>query len=165
MRAWRLSRFRDTDATFSGEGARRFAGRWHPAGVPVIYASSSLALAALEFLAHAEVRHLKSVRYAFAADVPDDLIEEPALSALPADWSHPSKSDAARAFGESWARAKRSVALSVPSILVPQERNLLLNPQHPDFPTVVLGGPLLFVFDRRLVKTAPARAPRRPRRP
>lgn len=152
MRVWRLSRFRDPAATFGGEGARRFAGRWHPAGVPVVYTSSSLALAALEALAHAEIAHLKTVRYAFAVDVPEGLIEEPALPALPADWNHPGKSDHARAFGRDWALSRRSLALAVPSVVVPQERNLLLNPAHPAFVRLALGGPIPFSFDGRLVK-------------
>ncbi len=164
MRAWRLSRFRDPTATFSGEGARRFAGRWHPAGVPVIYTSSSLALAALETLAHAEIRHLKSVRYAFGVDVPPALIEEPDLASLPADWNNPTNSHHARAFGAEWAHSYRSVVLVVPSVLVPQERNLILNPNHPDFSQLSLDGPILFAFDPRLVKAAPPRPTRRRRR-
>lgn len=157
MIAWRLSRFRDPAATFDGEGARRFAGRWHPAGVPVVYASSSLALAALETLAHAEIRHLKTVRYAFGVDIPPELMEEPDLASLPEDWDHPTNSHHARAFGAEWAHSKRSLVLVVPSVLVPQERNLILNPSHPDFSKLSPSGPLLFAFDPRLVKTAPPR--------
>jgi len=161
MRVWRLSRFRDPAATFSGEGARRFAGRWHQAGVPVVYTSSSLALAALEALAHAEIAHLKTVRFAFAVDVPEGLIEAPELATLPADWNHPGRSDHARAFGCDWALSRRSLGLAVPSVVVPQERNLLLNPEHPDFARLALGGPIPFSFDRRLAKRPAGKRRRR----
>lgn len=163
-RFWRLCRFRDPADAFSGEGSRRHAARWHPEGVPVIYVSSSLALAALETLVHAEVHHLKRLRYyGFVVDVPDDLVEKPAPASLPADWNHPTKSLNARVFGATWAASRRSLALVLPSVVVPQERNALLNPMHPTFATLAISGPVPYAFDPRLVKTVPRRKVR-PRR-
>lgn len=165
MRVYRLTTRDEPDEAFSGEGSRRVAGRWHPKGVAVVYTSSSIALALVENLVHMDADALGVFRHLFAVDVPDRKIEIPPLSSLPTDWSHPRRSDSARAFGHDWARSKASLALGVPSVVVPGERNVLLNPAHPEFAALPFSGPTPFSFDARLIKTAPsARAALRPRR-
>jgi len=164
MRVYRLTNRRDPTEAFSGEGARRVAGRWHPAGVRVVYTSSSVALAFVENVVHFAVDDLAAIAFLYQVDVPDDFIETPPLSDLPADWNHPKRSDHARAYGRDWATSRRSLALAVPSSVVPQERNILLNPLHPDFTGLALGGPSPFSFDQRFQVGAPAPPPRRPRR-
>lgn len=150
MRLWRLSRFDARAAAFDGEGARRYPGRWNPAGVPVVYASEALSLAALEILVHAEVHQLRRPHHAFHLDVPDDLVEEIPRARLPSDWQHPTHHPRAQRYGGEWAASLRSVALLVPSIVVPTERNAVLNPRHPRFAGLAIGGPLPFSFDPRL---------------
>jgi RES domain-containing protein len=162
MRVYRLTNRRDPTDAFSGEGARRVAGRWHPTGVRVIYTSSSVALAVVENLVHFEPEDLAAVAFLYEVDVPDALVETPPVSALPADWNRPKRSDDARAYGRAWASSKRSLALAVPSVAVPQERNILLNPEHPAFAALAVGGPAPFVFDPRL--SAPPRVIRKSRR-
>ncbi|HTP29331.1 MAG TPA: RES family NAD+ phosphorylase [Anaeromyxobacteraceae bacterium] len=164
MRVYRLANLRDPTNAFSGEGARRVAGRWHPAGLAIVYTSSSQALALLEVLVHAELSQLKTIGYAFAVDIPDELIETPDLKSLPAGWNHPRRSDHARAFGLEWAASKRSLALAVPSVIVPQERNVLINPAHPDFRALAIGNAVPLPFDERLIKAVSAPGARGPRR-
>ncbi len=165
MRVYRLTNRRDPTDVFSGEGARRVAGRWHPAGVAIVYTSSATSLALLEVLVHANRSQLKTLGFVHAVDVPDALIEIPALSDLPADWNHPKRSDHARAYGEAWALSKRSLALAVPSVVVPQELNVLLNPAHPDFAALPFGGPTPLAYDARFVAPATRRPPSiKPRR-
>ncbi|MGB8931718.1 MAG: RES family NAD+ phosphorylase [Anaeromyxobacteraceae bacterium] len=163
MRVYRLTSRRDPTDAFSGEGARRVAGRWHPAGVRVVYTSSSVALALVENLVHMEVANLAALAFIHAVDVPDTLIETPPLASLPADWNHPKRSDHARAFGQQWAASKRSLALALPSVVVPQELNVLLNPEHPAFADLALGGPSPFAFDQRLLGNPPPAPFRKPR--
>lgn len=164
MRVYRLTNRRDPSDAFSGEGARRVAGRWHPTGTRVVYTSASVALAVLENLVHFDVEDLRAIAFLYAVDVADRLIEAPALSELPADWNHPKRSDHARRYGLDWARSRRSLGLAVPSFAVPQERNVLLNPEHPAFADLALGGPAPFSFDQRLLVAPPAPRTRGSRR-
>ena len=152
MRVWRLVRptFGDAAAAFSGEGARRFGGRWNSVGRAVVYASEHLSLAALETLAHADRRRFARDLVAFEAHVPDDLIAVLADDEVPAGWRARPDAPSARAVGDAWLAARRHAALSVPSVLVPQERNLLLDPTHPRFGEVRIGAPVAFRFDDRL---------------
>lgn len=152
MRAWRLVRpsFGDAGAAFSGEGARRFGGRWNSVGRSVVYASEHLSLAALEVLAHADRRRFARDLVAFEVQVPADLIAVLAEADVPAGWRARPDAPAARAMGDAWLAAGTHVALSVPSVLVPQERNLLLDPAHPRFSEIWIGAPEPFRFDDRL---------------
>jgi RES domain-containing protein len=150
--AWRLVRpaFADPAAAFSGEGARRYGGRWNAPGRPVVYASLNLSLAALETLAHADRRRFARDYVAFEIRVPHHLILELRDEDLPDDWRARPVSAGARAVGDAWLAAHASAALTVPSVLVPQERNLLLDPAHPRFAEVRIGAPQPFRFDERL---------------
>ena len=161
MRLYRLTSRRAPAEAFSGEGARRVAGRWHSVGVSIVTTSESVALALLETLVHIDTDDLHAITFVYAVEVPDTLIETPLLSELPADWNHPRRSDQARAYGREWASSKRSLAIAVPSIVVPQERNVLLNPGHPAFATLTIGGPSPFSLDSRLLvpPAPPSRTP------
>jgi RES domain-containing protein len=75
-----------------------------------------------------------------------ELLEED----LPADWRARPSSPGARAIGDAWLAQRASVALAVPSVLVPPERNLLLSPSHPRFSEVTIEAPQPFRFDERL---------------
>lgn len=151
-RVWRISKARYAQAAFTGEGARLFSGRWNPAGVRMVYTSSSLALAALELFVHLDPTTAPDDLVAVAAEIPAALkIEKIALKELPGNWrelDHP----ALQAIGAQWASEKRSVALEVPSAVIQDEWNLLLNPEHPEFAKVVLASPQPFHFDSRMFR-------------
>ncbi len=153
MRLWRISRFATPAQAFDGEGARRYPGRWNPAGVPVVYTSTSLPLAALELLVNADVHHLRLPFHAFSLEIPARLVERPADADLPPDWRNLTHPADARAFGGAWAASLRSLALLVPSVVIPDERNAVLNPRHPGFAKLEIEGPRPFSFDPRVVKT------------
>ena len=70
---------------------------------------------------------------------------------LPAGWRAEMPARAAREVGDAWAREKRSAILAVPSVLIPEELNFLLNPAHPEFKRIRVGKPVPFTFDSRLV--------------
>lgn len=153
--AWRLVRpERGTRAeAFSGEGARLYGGRWNSEGVAVVYLSATLSLAALETLVHADRRRFERDWIAFEVTIPGSAMLELRDEDLPGDWRAAPVSEGARGVGDAWIEAAASVALWVPSAIVPVERNVLLNPQHPDFREVRLGEPRPFRFDARLGPT------------
>ncbi len=165
MRFWRLSSSKSVTAAFSGTGSLMAGGRWHPRGVAVVYVSSSLSLAALEILVHVDAHQLKTPYHVFSVDVPDTLVETPSLAILPSDWRAPRRSSNARAFGAAWAASCRSLALQLPSVIIPEETNAILNPRHPAFTVLSISTPRIFRFDKRLTEPSTRPAPHLRRRP
>ena len=149
MRLWRI-----TAAKYSaldGEGSRRYGGRWTPRGLAVVYASATLSLAALERLVHADPDLQPQNLVAVPIDVPRGVkVESISVDDLAADWRDYPAPAALAARGEQWLREARSGVLSVPSAVIPAERNFLLNPTHPDFRRCAAGPPQPFSFDPRL---------------
>ena len=138
----------------TGEGARLYGGRWSPPGIPVIHTAESVALAALEFLVHqkslaALPRNIRLV--AFELDVSSSITPLP-LADLPPNWDHYMPPASLQEIGRAWALAAESVALRVPSAVISQgvERNVLVNPQHPDFNRFQLVEITPFRFDERI---------------
>ena len=124
-------RFGTKAQAFSGEGARLFGGRWNSAGGAVVYTSSSLSLAALETLVHADRDRFKRDYLAFTLEIPEALLTVLQEADLPADWRSRPVSTGARRLGDAWLTGGTAV-LAVPSVVVPLETNYLLNPLHPD---------------------------------
>ncbi len=132
MRVWRLTRKQHLDAALTGEGARRFGGRWNGRGVPIVYASESLELALLEALVHIDVEVLPRDYWQVSFDVPDGLIAKPPPR-LPKGWDAlPPYRPGVQKIGDAWAKSGGSLALRVPASVLPERFNVLLNPAHPD---------------------------------
>ena len=143
---------------WDGAGAAVLGGRWNPAGMPVIYAASSLALAMLEIMVRGgDYRH--PPRQYVEALVPDDLLIETAEP--PPGWQD-QPSPSARAYGGAWLAEQRSAVMRVPSVVVPVESNFLVNPAHPDFGRILVSAPAPLAWDARLPESQ-APAPTRPR--
>jgi RES domain-containing protein len=146
--AWRMVRATRASSAFTGEGAAKMGGRWNSRGVAVIYASETRALAALETLVHLNPPmpfEYKIIRVEFGAE----LVEHIAAK-LPSDWKTSPPPDSTRRLGDLWVRDARSAILAVPSSIIPDETNYLLNPAHPDFRKIRIGKPVRFAFDARL---------------
>ncbi len=139
MLAWRLCRAPFADLT--GEGARRYGGRWNTPGRPMVYAAADAALAVLEVRVHLDLTPdlLPDNYVLLTIDLGNLAIE--AIADIPADPA---------AFGDAWLRAQRSPVLQVPSLIVPETSNLLLNPSHPDAARASIVAQRRFTFDRRL---------------
>ncbi len=153
LRVFRLVDEAFADTAFTGEGARRYGGRWNSPGIAVIYTAASLSLAQLELLVHIENADVL-MRYwlYFPVEVDERAVlhvrDYAELPANHARWPGPSET---RRIGDRWAAEEASVGLSVPSVITPGEGNLLLNPWHSDYATAVrIGHRERFVFDRRL---------------
>lgn len=146
--AWRIVKTDWASRAFDGEGARLYGGRWNNIGQPVVYTAATLSLAALEMLVHLEAADLERA-YSFIPVLFDaSLVRE--LPDLPANWRDNPAPVSARETGDRWLKAMSSAVLRVPSALIPQEFNYLLNPRHPDFSQLRIGEPLTFDFDKRL---------------
>ncbi len=155
MRLWRLSPLASAALAFDGEGARLYPGRWNHEGVPMVYTSAHLSLAALELFVHLEPHHLRRALYAYSAEVRDEDVEVLPRGRLPPNWDALEPPGATRDLGSNWVRRGRSLALVVPSVVVPQELNVLLNPAHPAFASLVILGPDAFWFDPRMAGRRP----------
>ena len=151
MTVWRLCRKRH--AAFDGEGARLAGGRWNRRGTPVVYCSATLSLAVLEYFVNLPGGLAPPDLVSIAADVPDALSSESLEArALPRNWRRYPAPEALAELGTRWVREGKTAVLAVPSVVVPQERNYLLNPAHADFKRVLVGKPDPFSLDLRMWK-------------
>lgn len=149
MFTYRICRRRFT--ALDGEGARRYGGRWNAPGTPVIYTSSSAALAALELLVHLDPAEAPSDLVLMTIEVPESIARtriDPA--ALPQQWTARATPARCREIGTDWLAAGDSCVLEVPAAPMPEEFNVLLNPAHPDFARVRVVAERPFEFDPRL---------------
>lgn len=115
----------------------------------MIYTGATLSLAALEILANSSIL---PADYVFAEiSIPDEVaVIELADSQLPDHWDSLVPTHARQVFGDKWVNEQRSAVLSVPSAIVPIERNFILNPAHPNFPRIAFSGLQPFIFNPRL---------------
>ncbi len=149
MKVWRLAKRKY--AAQNGEGARKYGGRWNPPGFPVIYTSESLALAALEALVHTDSDLLPDDLVIFSAQIPDTLsIQSLSSKKLPKNWKESPAPSALQSIGADWFHTSKTVALRVPSVVVSQEYNVLLNPIHSDFSRIQWEKVGPFQWDPRL---------------
>ena len=149
MRAWRIARARYA-LDRSGAGGLADGGRWHARGTPVIYAGLSVEICAMEKLVHTGVI-LPADLQLVSLTLPDEaaLYESLAAGELPG-WEATPPGPASSGFGTDFLRSGRALGLIVPSVIVPEARNLVVNPLHPRFAEVLLAVERPFVFDRRL---------------
>jgi RES domain-containing protein len=149
IRIWRLTR-PEFAPGLDGEGARLYGGRWNSRGRPMIYCSVSLSLALFEVWVHLPATQRKPGslpnHVKVGLDLPDDMGVE-THTPDPATLADRSQTSA---FGDLWLEEQRSAVLSVPSAILPEDRNFLLNPLHPDFGRVDLSVLEPFRFDKRL---------------
>jgi formylglycine-generating enzyme required for sulfatase activity len=153
----------------SGNGAARHPGRWNSLDQPILYSSSSIALACLETVVHlAGDDPLPFQRQLVRITIPSEHWQErkrflpevrsgwdqPPNPAHPDDWL-----SATRAWGDAWLLSGESLLAEVPSVIVPEECNLLLNPRHPAQREVVAEIVRPWVYDARLLPGARAGTP------
>jgi RES domain-containing protein len=152
--AWRIADGRFDP--FSAVGASLVGGRWNSPGLGVIYARRSYAGAMLECLAHAGIGRVPGTHVAVEIVIPQAIaVERHNERGLPAGW-HEADLRVARAFGNAWLRAQTTAVLVVPSVVARKEAIVLINPQHPDFASIVAGTQELVIWDARLFgATAP----------
>ncbi len=137
---WRIAVEAPTYAAndLNGTGAKMTGGRWNSKGTPVVYCSTNIALATLETVHHLRSGGLPFNRYLVRIDVADAVWDaRQALDPLPAGWDAIPAGLSARTAGDAWIASAASALLLVPSVIVPEEYNVLVNPQHADAGAIV----------------------------
>lgn len=154
IHAWRLVSEARADDAFSGEGARLYGGRWNPHGLRATCLSATRSLAALEVLVH-QAEHVPAGRFLFfEVRFPERFVTTVTPDDLEADWRSYPPQNSTVTLGGGWLKARSSPVLRVPSILIPEESNYLLNPEHPRAEEIEIGAPLPFTFDHRFLEPA-----------
>lgn len=151
MIVWRITRA--AHQSLDGEGARLFGGRWNSEGRPAVYTSTSLSLAAIEYLVHVEPLLAPSDLVAMEIEVPNaaGIGAEVTPEQFPAgDWREYPAPDWEAELGDLWLEDGTFLWLAVPSAVVPREYNVLINPLHPRMKAVRVVSTHPFSFDSRL---------------
>lgn len=130
----------------SGLGSRLYGGRWNEKGYSAIYTSSSLALCMCETLVHCDKSIILQNMFFAEMEIPDEMV--------PADFFKISQNEETSIAGTKWLKEKSSVAIRVPSVILPAEYNkdfnVILNPEHPDFAKLKINTVVECPFDLRL---------------
>src|ERR1043166_4875513 len=137
-----------------GEGGKLFGGRWNSPGRSVLYAASYLSLAVLEVYLNIQpdLRDDLPVFQAVRISIPGDAaVTQVSQEQLAAFMAASEPIDASRHLGDDWLDRSETLALEVPSVVVPEETNLALNPAHPRMRDVKIVSMRAFRFDPRLV--------------
>jgi RES domain-containing protein len=133
MLYYRIVTSRARAADLSGTGAWLVGGRWNPVGTHALYASENPALAMLEVLVHADVRDLPDKLFLVFIEIDDDApIRTVAEADLPQDWRKPEHLGLKR-MGAEWLADPTFIGFYAPSAVLPVQRNMILNPGHPEF--------------------------------
>jgi RES domain-containing protein len=152
IRFWRICRALYATEAATGEGARLYGGRWNSRGVRVVYASTSLALAAIETFVNLEPNVRPADLVSIEGEIPNDV--ETAridLRTLPTRW-YRTRDESLHRFGDEWIRGGTTAALLVPSAAVRGEWNVLLIPAHPHFSKIKLHRAVPFEYDIRMFR-------------
>lgn len=149
---WRVVKRTHAATAFDGKGAQRFGGRWNSAGRRAVYVSASKSLALLELVVHLDVAQRLPRLAAFAFELDERLIEHLPAEQLPRQWRTLPGRAATQRLGDDWLASGRALALAVPSAIVPEECNYLLNPAQAAFAQLKFGRPMPFLLDPRLAR-------------
>lgn len=144
--------YRITLAKYSGRLiASGRAARWNPNEVEMIYTASSRSLACLENVVHRDRLGLSLVFNILTIECPPSIkIKTIHLKDLPANWVDFDQMTITQRIGEKWVKENVSAILQVPSSIVSEEVNYLINPKHPDFKLIKIVKTQPFVFDSRI---------------
>ena len=139
--------YRISDCKFitdlSGRGAAMYGGRWNSKDTYIVYTAQSRALALLEAVVH--IGKIPEAGYCMATiDIPDNSIESFPLEKLPPGWYTNPSPNYLKAIGDNFINANKYLALEIPSVLMMEEHNYLLNPLHPAF------GKVRIIAERRI---------------
>jgi RES domain-containing protein len=149
-RAWRIVKTRFSADAFSGEGARLYGGRWNSPGIAMVYTAGSVSLATLELLVHLDTTSIIASYSICPVDFTDSLVELLDPATLPSDWRQSPPPTSLQLIGDDWISRGSSVVLRVPSAVVEEEHNYLINPAHKDFKKLIIGKMKPCPLDSRL---------------
>ncbi len=155
IEAYRISKEPSASRAFSGESSKEWGGRWNSKGVAVVYAAATRSLAMLEILVHLRGSGagstVKRPYLIYPVSFDEAQLEELSNSNLPPGWDSEPPVHASQSIGDAWVLAAGSAVLSIPSAIVPEERNYVLNPNHKGFSQIRIGSAAGCRFDPRLL--------------
>ena len=137
---------------FSGTGAATHPGRWNSKGVRMLYTAQSASLATLETVVHIAGLKLTAPYCMIVLEIPDTLITSVDIKTLPTNWSDFPAPDILKNTGDRFIKANKYLALKVPSAVVPEDFNYLINPLHKSFGDIKIVRQRTITFDGRLTK-------------
>jgi RES domain-containing protein len=149
---WRIVDPKYAESAFSGIGAEIAGGRFNSKGRRMVYTAGSVSLAMLEQLVQANKRRRLRGHVCIPVTFEETFVEAHDADSLPKGWDARPYRHASQDFGDRWLREQRSLVLCVPSVVVPQEYNYLINPSHPDMGAVEIGDAFLTPFDVHLTR-------------
>ncbi|MGB6265894.1 MAG: RES family NAD+ phosphorylase [Candidatus Acidiferrales bacterium] len=152
VRTFRIVKQYLAQRAFDGEGARLYGGRWNSPGVAIVYTAESRSLAALELLVHLESAEALQSYVLFEVRIEPLLIQTLDVRGLLGGWRAEPPMKEVQAIGDRWVAAGESAVLKVPSAVIPEENNFLLNPAHADFGEIRIGGAQPFRLDPRVAR-------------
>ena len=147
MKVYRISSKKYTEH-LNGEGAYRVGGRWNSKGVRMVYTSTSIALASLEVLVHTDGIPIPNGMILLTFEVPSKSIQH--LEKPPFNWNEIPPQGAAKIVGDDFIKSNKVLGLKVPSAIIPEEYNLLINPLHVHIGKIEIVSQRDYAFDGRL---------------
>lgn len=150
MRVYRIAK-EQYIKDLSGEGSRLYGGRWNNKGTRIIYTAESRSLATVDYLVHVPLQIIPKDLYIAEIDVPDVEIEIVETSSLEKNWQDYPSPKLIRDIGDTWQRDNKTLLLRVPSAVIKNEWNILVNPEHKQFHKVKIVSIESYSFDARLL--------------
>lgn len=153
MKVYRIEREKYLETTLSGTGASMAKGfRWNSFNTKLVYTAESRALATLEIAVHLDLAEdLPNDRYYVEINIPENLLTlEVKIEDLPDDWNSKPPSLTTQIIGDDFVFENDAAILKVPSSIVPEEFNYLINPNHPDSKKIKVTSKISMKFDSRL---------------
>lgn len=139
----------------SGTGAKRFGGRWNNKGIALLYTSQHRSLAILELLVNTGMQALPKDLSMLKLKLPKlNSSSEITAADLPGNWRNTPAPFQLAEMGSEWIISNSALTLHVPSAVVPEEKNILVNPNHPDFKKLRIESVSSFKIDSRLLEKA-----------
>ena len=154
LTVFRLGKYVYRDQLFEGHGGLYASGRWTPRGRPVVYSSASISLAVLEYTVNYRRRGWVPATVLGRATVPSSVrVKAISIDELPANWFAASPPTQLQSIGGEWLERGETAVLKVPSAVVVEEWNYLLNPLHADFRKLRMSAPTPFSFDQCVARS------------
>ncbi|NIG57075.1 RES family NAD+ phosphorylase [Chitinophaga sp. Cy-1792] len=137
----------------TGTGARLYGGRWNSKGHSIVYTAGSRALAALEVLVHIPLKNIVQDFCIATIHIPDNIaVKTLTQEDLPGNWQSLTPLPELQCIGDEWIDTAKYAVLKIPSVIIADEYNYLINPEHPEAQGIVVNRTQPFAFDQRLGK-------------
>ena len=135
----------------SGNGSKLFGGRWNQPGMAAIYTSENISLSVLEILVNTDKTNIPPSYFLLKLHVPDELpVRKISPGRLKEKWNR--DFEYSQFIGSNFLKTGKEAVLKIPSAIVKEEHNFLLNPDHADFKKISIAESIPFDFDIRLLK-------------